>query len=278
MAEKVTKRDLVINFRKPRPGEIAPVLVMMGDEDQATFAKKARAILHEVLTKHPGSPADRLYDELVSCMVRRGEFERHNFDALLRSVAEPAANGRWYLLDAADQIDAAESARESAAMAVLEKFARQYLQENPEYEGVHYSDLFEHYLPIKDKPRRALIDLLPEYFLKTAEGTWRPPQAGEEQDRLEVLRGSGVLRRIKRFVNALTGGVPPADRDRPSNAATAADWISQCRRAGLYTQGRAIYEKGGINFGSLSEEAQLEVEEDYQVCARRSGQGRLIIV
>ena len=70
---------------------------------------------------HPGSSADRLYDELVSRMVRRGEFERHNFDELLRSVAEPVSQAvmknlfepaepdlfgshetiRWYLLETA---------------------------------------------------------------------------------------------------------------------------------------------------------------------------------
>jgi 16S rRNA G966 N2-methylase RsmD len=269
MAEKVTRRDLVINFRKPRPGELVMQLTFFGDEDAATFAEKARAILSEALEIHPGSPADRLYDELVSRMVRKGEFERHDFDRLLRSVAEDV-NGRWYLLETVGQVDEAESAKEGAAAARLEAFMVQYLNERPEESGIHYSDLFEQYLPVQDKPRRLLADWLPEYFFKTPEGTWRPPADEEERAQKEALRTSGTLRRIKRFARALLEGVPPADRDRPPNVATTADWLRQCRRAGLYDLGRALYEKGGFRFDDLGDEAQLEVEEDYQICVRRS--------
>jgi len=269
MAEKVTKRDLVINYRKPRPGELVAQLTLFGDEDPATFAEKARAILREALEAHPGSPADRLYDELVSRMVRKGEFERHNFDNLLRTVAEEV-DGRWYLLETADQMDEAESAKEAATAAHLEAFMDKYLAERPEEPGVHYSDLFEQYLPVQDKPRRLLADWLPEYFFKTPEGTWRPPANEEERSQKEALRTSGTLRRIKRFARALLEGVPPHERDCPANVATAADWIRQCRRAGLYELGRVLYEKGGFSFDELGDEGQLEVEEDYQICVRRS--------
>jgi SAM-dependent methyltransferase len=272
MAEKVTRRDLVINFRKPRPGELVAQLTLFGDEDAATFAEKARTILHEALEAHPGSSADRLYDELVSRMVRKGEFERHNFDQLLRSVAEDArGDGRWYLLETADQVDEAESAKETAAAARLEAYINRVFAEKPGLSGVHYSDLFEQYLPVGDKPRRLMQDWLPEYFFRTPEGTWRPPVTDEERAQKEALRASGTLRQIKRFAKALLEGVPPHDRDRPANTATAADWIRQCRRAGLYELGRALYEKGGFSFGELGDEGQLEVEEDYQVCVRRSG-------
>jgi hypothetical protein len=83
-----------------------------------------------------------------------------------------------------------------------------------------------------------------------------------------------ALRRIKRFTNALMDGVPPADRDRPENAVTLADWIRQCRRAGLFELGRVIYEKGGLHFEGLSEELQLQVEEDYQICVVREGSSK----
>lgn len=43
---------------------------------------------------------------------------------------------------------------------------------------------------------------------------------------------------------------------------TAVAWLR--RRAGLH-------EKGGFDFANLGDEAFLEVEEDYQVCMRRSG-------
>lgn len=267
-AEKVTKRDLVINFRKPRPGEV-PQLALFGDEDPATFSQKARAILAECLEQHPGSTADHLYDDLVSRMVRKGEFERHNFDDLLHSVAEEV-EGRWYLLETAGQLDEAESAREAAAAARLEAFMHQYLEENPGESGVHYSDLFEQYLPVHDKPRRLLQEWLPEFFFKTGEGTWRPPANEEERGQKAALRAGGTLRRIKRFTKALLDGVPPHGRDRPANPATAADWLRQCRRAGLYELGRAIYEKGGFDFEALDDEATMEVEEDYQICVRRS--------
>jgi len=268
-ADKVTKRDLVINFRKPRLEELAPFAVLTGEENVATFTEKARVIISENLNAHPGSTADRLYDELVSRMVRRGEFERHNFDELLGSVAEEF-NGRWYLLETADQVDETESKKETAAAKRLEGYMQKVLSEQRDAMGVHYSDLFEQYLPIKDKPRRLLQDWLPEFFYKTPEGTWRPPANEEEQQLSAALRSSGALRRIKRFANALLDGVPPAERDQPENAVTLADWIRQCRRAGLFELGRVLYEKGGLRFEELNEEMRLLVEEDYQICVGRS--------
>jgi DNA modification methylase len=269
-ATKVTKRDLIINFRKPRPGEIISQLTLFGDEDMATFQQKARHILTKTLIDHPGLPLDRLYDELVSKMVRKGEFERHNFDKILRSVAEEV-NGRWYLLETADQVDDAESGKEESSAAHLQKFIAQYIMENPGESSVHYSNLFEQYLPIQDKPRRLLQDWLPEFFYITEEGTWRPPANEEERQQKATLRSTGTLRRIKRFANALLEGVPPHERDLPPNVATTADWIRQCRRAGFYEQGRVLYEKGGFIFDSLGEVDQMEIEEDYQICVRRSG-------
>ena len=94
---------------------------------------------------------------------------------------------------------------------------------------------------------------------------------GEERAQKEALRTAGTLRRIKRFAKVLSEGVPPHDRDRPANVATAADWIRQCRRAGLYELGRVLYEKGGFSFQELGEVGAMEAEEDYQVCVRRSG-------
>ena len=50
---------------------------------------------------------------------------------------------------------------------------------------------------------------------------------------------------------------------------TLADWIRQCRRAGLFDQGRALYEKGGLNLDHLNETEQIEAEDDYRLCVRR---------
>jgi len=286
MAEKVTMRDLVINFRKPRPGELTGQLTFFDAGNFATFQEAAGAVLVEALTNHPGSAADRLYDELVSSLVRKGQFERHNFDELLRSIAEEV-NGRWYLLETAGQVDEAESQKEQAAAQRLEDYMWRILssgsREIPRFpltfpmrlapsaeDGIHYSDLFEQYLPIKDKPRRLLQDWLPEFFFKTSAGTWRPPFDETEHAQLAALRSSGLLRRVKRFGNALLEGVPPHERDLPESPATLADWVRQCRRAGLYEIGRALYEKSGLRFDGLDEMVQIELEEDYQVCVRRS--------
>lgn len=223
-------------------------------------------------------------------MVRTGQFERHDFEALLRSVAEPVSEARmanlfekeqpnlfgtheivrWYLKASADVVDEAESAKETAAARHLETFMARYLAENPEEAGVHYSNLFEQYLPVKDKPRRLLQEWLPEFFIKTSEGTWRPPANEQERAQLAVLRSSGLLRRVKRFGNALLEGVPPHDRDKPESPAALADWVRQCRRVGLYEIGRTLYEKSGIRFDGLDEVRLIELEEDYQVCVRRS--------
>lgn len=290
VAEKVTKRDLVINFNKPRDGELSAQLPMFGEVDFATFTQAARLVLCEALTEHPGATTDRLYDELVSRLVRKGQFERHDFDELLRSVAEPVSEPRmanlfekeqpnlfgthevvrWYLKASADILDEAESAKETSWARLLETYMIHYLSENPEETGVHYSDLFECYLPVKDKSRRLLQEWLPEYFFKTPEGTWRPAANDLERTQLAALRSSGLLRRVKRFANALLQGVPPHERDKPENPITCADWVRLCRRAGLYEIGRVLYEKSGIRFDGLDEVALVELEEDYQVCVRRS--------
>ncbi len=281
-AEKVTKRDLVINFRKPRPGELTASLLLTGDEDASTFREKATGILIESLERRPGQTADTIYDELVSRMVRKGSFERHNFDELLRSVAEPSTlspgrgvggeGTRWYLLESAAGVDEAEARRKSSAARKLETSMATFLKSHPEEAGVHYSDLFESYLPISDKPRRLLQEWLPEFFFKTEEGTWRPPQTNEEREQKAMLRTTGELRKIKRFVNALNEGVPPGEKDKPANAATLAEWIYQCRRAGLYDVGKTLYEKGGLRFDALTPALQVQVEEDYQICAKRGSE------
>ena len=294
-ADKATKRDLVLNFRKPKPA-VFRVAHVYGPEDAqrfperdiATFTDLARQTIRDYLTRHPGATKDRIYDELVSRLVVSRSMESHDFDALLRSVAdevqepvkknlfenmEPDLFGshlhsRWYLKDTADQVDQAEQAKEDSAARRLGEFIDDHLERQPDLDGVHYSDLFEQYLPIHDKPRRLLADWLPEYFIKTASGTWRLPDE-DEGKQLAKLREAGTLRRIKRFANALIDGVPVRDNDGPGSDADLLDWLRQCRRAGLYEQGKAIYEKGGLNLSNLSDEQQIEAEDDYRICVRR---------
>jgi hypothetical protein len=72
---------------------------------------------------------------------------------------------------------------------------------------------------------------------------------------------------VKRYIAQLEQGAVIPDHERP-NDATLAEWIRHCKRAGLYEQGKLLYEKGGLNPDNLPEEAMVGVEEDYQVCAR----------
>ena len=266
-ADKATKRDLVINFRKP---SFAPTHYIARTVDGKTFTEAARPIIRDYLTAHPGSTKDRVYDHLVSRMVQSGKMEAHDFEALLRTVAEEASEGRWYLKETADHLDQAEQIMENVCAARLGIFMASYLKTHPEHDGVHYSDLFEQYLPVRDKPRRLMADWLPECFIKTPSGTWRLPDK-EEAMQLAKLREAGTLRRIKRFANALIESVPVREKDRPGSDVNLLDWLRQCRRAGLYELGRAIYEKGGLNLANLTDEQQIEAEDDYRICARRGG-------
>lgn len=287
--ETAKQRDLVISYRKPRPGEWMVTQVFIpADADIPTFNDLAKQVVREFLATNPGATKDRVYDVLISRMVRKGQMEAHDFDALLRSVAEEVQQpvkqdlfrnkdadlfgshvlSRWYLKETVDQEDQAEQAKEGAAAVRLGKFIASYLEERPEQEGAHYSILFEQYLPIKDKPRRLPVEWMPEYFIKTASGTWRLPEE-EEGKQLAELREAGTLRRIKRFANALIDGVPVRDKDRPGSDVDLLDWLRQCRRAGLYEQGKAIYEKGGLNSANLTDEQQIEAEDDYRICDRR---------
>jgi len=274
--EDNTIRDLVVNFRKPKPGEVASTIAITGNEDKTTFYEKVSQIIRDYLGANPGSTKDHVYDEVVSRMVRSGQMEAHDFNELLAQVAEEAklesgknGGGRWYLKETELVIaDAAENAREDAAAEKIGVFIKGFLKKNLGDEGVHYSDLFEHYIyAVKDKPRRQLAEFLPDYFYKTDQGTWRLPSSEEEEKAKREARVKGLGRRVKRYIAQLEQGAVIPDHERP-NDATLAEWIRHCKRAGLYEQGKLLYEKGGLNPDNLPEEAMVNVEEDYQVCAR----------
>jgi DNA modification methylase len=288
-ADKVNKRDLVINFRKPRPGEVAASVTITGEEDATTFNEKVRPIIRDYLTANPGETKDRIYDEVVSRMVRAGRMEAHDFDELLAQVAEEvreplssrtfAGSGqsasaareasRWYLKETEmTVVDSAESAKEDSAAASIKSFITQNLAKHRAAQGVHYSDIFEHFVyTVKDKPRRPLAEWLLDYFYKTDEGTYRLPASEEEEELKRQGRASGTNRRIKRYIAYLQQGVALPERERP-NDATLAEWIRSAKRSGMYEAGKLLYEKGGLNLDNLPEGMMVKVEEDYQVCVR----------
>lgn len=276
--DKVTRRDLMVTFRKPRIGELARAVQITGDEDSQTFNDLVRTVIRDFLSDNPGSAKDRVFDEVVSRMVRAGQMEAHNFDELLNQVAEEVREslldstrqmGRWYLKESElDAVDSAESAKEDVAARRIRDFISKRLADDPGALGIHYSDIFESYVyTVKDKPRRSLADWLLDYFYKTESGTYRLPQSEEEERIKAEARASGTSRHIKHYLAHLQQGTPVLDRDRPSDA-TLAEWIRHCKRSGLYEQGKLLYERGGLNLDNLSEEALVDVEEDYQVCAR----------
>jgi hypothetical protein len=199
--------------------------------------------------------------------------EVHDFDELLAQIAESigfdGVGARWYLKEEEDaKVDTAETEREDAAAAYFGAFIAKWLGVHPGDEGVHYSDLFEHYLyGVADKPRRSLAEWLPDYFFKTEYGTWRLPASEEETRAKAEVRSSGVSRQVKRHLSYLRQGLPIPEKHRPSDA-TLAEWIRHCKRAGLYQEGKLLYETGGLSPDALSEEAMVAAEEDYQTCVR----------
>lgn len=293
-ADKVNKRDLVINFRKPKPGEVTAKFSITGSEDSKTFNEKVHSIIKDYLEINPGTTKDRIYDEVVSHMVRAGRMESHNFDELLRQIAdevrepvkknlflneEPNLFGthessRWYLKETEfAETDAAESAKEDNVAERVEKFVEKKLKEQPWLEGVHYSDIFEHYVySVKDKPRRPLAEWLLDYFFKTDVGTYRLPQSEDEKKLKAEGRAKGTHRLVKRFTAYLQQGIAIPPKERP-NDATLAEWLRYCKRSGLYEHGKLLYEKGGLNLNNLSEKDMVNAEEDYQVCARLLARG-----
>lgn len=275
------KRDLVINYRKPSSEEAAALRSLIpADVDSRTFREMAHQIIRDYLDACPGSTKDRVYDELVSRMIRRGQMQAHNFEEILGEVAEEvrdtSGDGRWYLASAEEgELDAAESAKEDTAAGALSKFISHRVKKSYE-SGVHYSDLFEHYLyVVKDKPRRLPKEWLLDYFYKTDTGTYRLPDSAEEEQLKKDGRTRGTLRRIKRFVAFLRQSVIVPERDRP-NAATLAEWLRHSKRSGLHEYGKLLYEKGGLDMSALSDDLAVGVEEDYQICVRalaRAGGG-----
>jgi hypothetical protein len=177
--------------------------------------------------------------------------EAHDCSELLDQVAEEAKverekgqGGRWYLKETKLVVaDAAETAREDTAAEKIGVFIKEHFKKHPGDEGVHYSDLFENYIyAVKDKPRRQMAEFLPDYFYKTEQGTWRLPASEEEERAKREARVKGLGRRVKRYIAQLKQGAVIPDHERP-NDATLAEWIRHCKRAGLYEQGKLLYEK-----------------------------------
>jgi hypothetical protein len=348
-ADKVTKRDLVINFRKPTLNEHGYKVPLTDEDDQQTFREKAKAVIREFLQDNAGTTKDRIYDAVVSHLVRKGQMEAHNFDQLLREVAdelkEPVRKNlfenkdpdlfgshqvsRWYLKESEAGAEEAERASADGAGSRIHQFLiattakrlkeseqrlrellaevakrRSRLQavdqgkfEEPrgklvreireltekiekldaqrdewEQQALDYSQIFEFYVAaVNPKPKATLAEILEDYCYQTDQGSWRPPLTEPERHEKGNERERAVRRKIQRFCKLIEGGeaVPESQR---SDSNTLAEWIRHCRRTGLHAQGKLLYERGG-DLSTLSEQAQVEVEEDYQVCIKHLERG-----
>ncbi len=273
VGHKIIKRNLVINYRKPKARRNCFSPPRPDHWENLSFDEIALTIAREFLQKAPGADKDRIYDEVVSRLVRAERMEAHDFKALLNQIADnqPDENGneRWYLRETAlDLKDAAETAKESRAAAVIQAFMEQHRQRHPEDAGVSFNALFEFFLyAVDDKPRRPLAEWLGDYFYLTDDGLYRLPRSAAEARAKADSREQGLSRRIQRYLGAIENAraIPP---ETAPDHATLAAWIRHCKRAGLYAQGRALYEKSDLDPNALSEEMQADVLEDYQVCVR----------
>jgi len=348
-ADKVNKRDLVINFHKPKHVSAALAVTITGDEDATTFQEKVHLIIRAYLIAHPGATKDRIFDEVVSRMVRSGQMQAHDFDQLLGEVAEPSVEpvkknlfedeppnpfgtheeAHWHLRETEHGGEESQHELEEAAAEKIEQFlARQSVEElrtaepraadlsrrladvtarldqlsapasrveKPQAElrrleresrdikrqidklqaqidewsqnALHYTLIYEFYLSLVPKPRMPLVEVLEDFFTLTDHGNWRPPATDAERAEKAALRSQASHRHIRRYCRMLAAGqvIPP---DQQPDSLALVEWIRYCKRAGLYAEGKLLFERGGLTLESLPEEAQINVEEDYQVCAR----------
>ncbi len=109
VSSKVVRRDLVINFRKPRNGERSLTVRSPGTIGES-FEGKACRIISQYVSVNPGATKDRIYDHFISVMIRSGSLETHNFDALLSRVAVPVnAGGKGWKLKVGKSTEANSS-------------------------------------------------------------------------------------------------------------------------------------------------------------------------
>jgi 16S rRNA G966 N2-methylase RsmD len=341
-AKKVTQRDLIINFCKPK--NCQENLIISNNKHPSSINTQVKTNIIEVLANNPGLKKDRIYDVVVSRLVRTGEMEPHDFEYVLRQIAdevktpvmkdlireeEPNLFGTheqslWYLKENIEGAEEAEKATAVDAAKKIEGFIKKECKKELErtelkynqlkkdcldieeelnnhaysddraaksrlrrelvktkeqleklskqrdewsQNALHYTYITEFYFPITPKPRCTLIELLEDYFFQTDEGNWRPPLTAEEREEKQKRRNQAVRRKLKQYCRALESGEAIPEKNRPDDR-TLMEWIRSCKKSEAYYQGKLLYEKGGLILDNLTEEEQVNVEEDYQVCVR----------
>jgi len=267
VADKVVKRDLILNFRKPTPDELKKSVVITGKEDSRTIAAKVKEIVTIFLREHEGATKDHIWDHVVSYLVQRKQMEPHDFEAILHEVAIANDVGQWFLKEEMEDLPPFEMEKEERAATAIEEFVREEM-ERKILDAVEFSDIFVHYLgAVADKPRRELKEFISDYLMPGPGKGYRPPTE-EEREMLREARQKGLNRQIRRYVKHLTDNAPYPE-DRIPDSATLANWLSHCRRTARYEDGVLLFEKGGLLLSALDEVTAVEAEEDYQVCKRK---------
>jgi hypothetical protein len=119
-AEKVVKSDLVVNCRKPRPGEQGT----NGEGEVGLVSQRVRDILVETLSQTGGQTRDRLWDTVLKRLLGRGQMAEHRFDDLLSEVAFRSESGRWFLKEEFESLSESDIQNEEQAGDAIVRFAR----------------------------------------------------------------------------------------------------------------------------------------------------------
>lgn len=119
-AEKVVKSDLVVNCRKPRPGERGE----NGNGEVVLVSQRVRDILIETLSNSGGQTRDRLWDVVLKRLLARGQMAEHRFDDILSEVAFRSESGRWFLKEEFESLSESDLKNEEQAGDALVRFAR----------------------------------------------------------------------------------------------------------------------------------------------------------
>jgi len=120
-AEKIAKADLVINCRKPRPGEHQ---INGNGGEVGQISRRVRDILIETLANSGGQAKDKLWDIVLKRLLSRGQMASHRFDDILSEIAVRAESGRWFLKEEYESLSQSDINNEDAAGSALDCFAR----------------------------------------------------------------------------------------------------------------------------------------------------------
>ena len=119
--EKVVKSDLVLNCRKPRPGEAKD---NSREGETELVSRRVREILIETLSLGGGQPREKLWDVVLKRLLARGQMAEHRFDEILAEVAFKSESSRWFLKEEFENLSQSDIQNEEEAGAALERFAR----------------------------------------------------------------------------------------------------------------------------------------------------------